>query len=91
MSKQDNDALVEALMAIEGALHTLVMARTIIEDRIEGANPVKEQPKNPVAVMGQETTEAPSAPPMQECEHEDILWDMDGQGLCRRCGDEFTR
>ena len=90
-------ALVEedtAAAALRTSLASALTARTLLEQAVDG-DPVKEPQRDPRATMGQEDDDETPLwntlrPDEDECEHEDILIDMDGGKMCRACGaDEF--
>lgn len=79
-SKEDAKALDDALGAIDGALQTLLMARTIILDRVESTAPKQD----PLATMA-------ARQKADKCEHQSTM-DTQTMGtvvsFCMDCGEQ---
>lgn len=59
---KDKEALENALLAIDGSVRTLLMARTIIEDRLTADRSEDAPNKDPFDTMG-------GTPDLPNCEH----------------------
>lgn len=71
---EDNKAILDAMLAVDGAIQTLVMARVMLEDRYTAV----EAPEEPVV------------DDMGDCTHANVIEVLaltgDPQRLCKDCG-----
>lgn len=89
MAKSDREALEQAMLAVDASIRTLVVARTVLEERLmERPDGPTDRKKNPVAVMGQDETVDEGT--NVECPHLEVVERSTmGQDwyLCQNCGE----